>query len=40
MFTDRLREECRRLGLPAIELDVGISRGEAAELVSAALGLN
>jgi hypothetical protein len=39
MFTERLREETRSLGLCGIEVDVGMTEDELAGGVSAALGL-
>ncbi len=39
MFTDRLRGETRRLGLPAIEVDTSISEDELTELVARSFGL-
>jgi hypothetical protein len=39
MFTDRLREETKRLGLPAIEVDTSISEDELTELVTRSFGL-
>ncbi len=39
MFTERLREETSRLGLPVIEVDVTLSEDDLAGLVTAALGL-
>lgn len=39
MFTDRLRKETTRLGLPVIEVDTGATEEELVEQVTAALGL-
>ena len=39
MFTDRLREEAARLGLAAIEVDVGTGEDELTTSVARALGL-
>jgi hypothetical protein len=39
LFTDRLRAETSRLGLPAIEVDHTVSEDDLAERVAAALGL-
>jgi 2-phosphoglycerate kinase len=39
MFTERLREETKRLGLPAIEVDTSISEDELTELVTRSFGL-
>lgn len=39
MFTDRLRKETTRLGLPVIEVDTGTTEEELFEQVTAALGL-
>jgi hypothetical protein len=39
MFTDRLRKETTRLGLPVIEVDTGTTEDELVEQVTAALGL-
>ena len=38
MFTDRLREETRRLGLRAIEVDTGMTEDELTEEVARAFG--
>jgi hypothetical protein len=39
MFTDRLRVEIKRLGLPAIEVDTSICEDELTELVTLSFGL-
>jgi len=39
MFTDRLREETTRLGLPAIDIDTSMSEDELTELVTRLFGL-
>jgi hypothetical protein len=39
MFTDRLSEEARRLGLRVIDVGTGMTEDDLAELVTAALGL-
>lgn len=39
LFTDRLRAETSRLGLPAIEVDAALSEDDLAGQVAAALGL-
>ncbi|MDB5057650.1 MAG: hypothetical protein JWO59_1122 [Chloroflexi bacterium] len=39
MFTDRLREETKRFGLPAIEVDTSISEDALTELVTRSFGL-
>ncbi len=40
MFTDRIRDECRQLGLRAIEIGVGTTSVDATELVASAMGLS
>jgi len=39
MFTDRLREETKRLGLPTIDVDTSMSEDELTELVTRFFGL-
>jgi hypothetical protein len=39
MFTDWLRAETMRLGLPTIEVDTSISEDELTELVARSFGL-
>jgi hypothetical protein len=39
MFTDRLRGETRRLGLPVIEVDTDVSEDEAAAAVLRTFGI-
>jgi hypothetical protein len=39
MFTDRLREDARRLGLRVVEIDAGRSESEVAAQVNESLGL-
>jgi 2-phosphoglycerate kinase len=39
MFTERLREETRRLGLPAIEVDTAINEDELTDQVMRSFGL-
>jgi 2-phosphoglycerate kinase len=39
LFTERLREETRRLALPAIEVDLATTEDELLDRVTAALGL-
>jgi len=39
MFTDRLREETKRLELPSIEVDTSMTEEDLAERVNGALGL-
>jgi hypothetical protein len=39
MFTDQLRDEARRLGLRVIEIGLGTTEDDAAELVTSALAL-
>lgn len=38
MFTDRLRQETTRLGLPAIEVDAAVTEGDLADRVAKAWG--
>lgn len=38
MFTDRLRQETTRLGLPAIEVDAAVTVGDLADRVAKAWG--
>jgi len=40
MFTEHIRDECRRLGLRVIDIDVELSALEAAALVAGSLGLS
>lgn len=40
MFTDRLRQETKRLGLRAIEVDVSVTEDELTEQVAKAFGLH
>jgi hypothetical protein len=39
LFTDRLRADTRRLGLPAVEVDIALSEDDLAAQVSAGFGL-
>ena len=39
MFTDRLREETTRLGLPATDVDTSMNEDELADLVTRSFGL-
>ncbi len=39
MFTDRLREETKRLGLPVIDVDTSMSEDDLTELVTRSFGL-
>jgi len=39
LFTDRLRAETKRLGLPAIDVDTAMSEDDVTELVTRSLGL-
>jgi len=39
MFTERLREETQRLGLPAIEVDATVTEDDLDERVTATFGL-
>lgn len=38
LFTDRLRADCARLGLPALEVGAGVTEEDAAARVEAMLG--
>jgi len=38
MFTDRLRQETKRLGLRAIEVDAALTEDDLADQVARALG--
>jgi 2-phosphoglycerate kinase len=40
MFSEQVKDECRRLGLQVIDIDVGLSAVDAAALVAASFGLS